>query len=113
MGSQINKYRRLAGRFKTLSGCAAVLCALSSATLLVLGQRGPDELHIHRHSARGAVYYLSDAQEQIENIAVGGVIVALAAGVALALASQGFKRRMDQEYQKQLLFDESDPKVSD
>lgn len=106
----IERYRRLEGRFKTLSGYAGVLCVFSSATLLMLGQRQPDELHSHRHSARGAVYYLSDAQEQIENTAIGVLIAAFTVGLALALASQWFKRRVDRESQKQLVIDEFGPR---
>ena len=113
MGDAIKSNRRSAALFKSLSGCAAIVAVLSSLTIMGLSGPGqPDESHIHQHNAHGVVWYLTDIQEQMENVAIGVLIAAFAVGVALALASQWFKRRADQETQKQLLIDEFGPKNS-
>jgi hypothetical protein len=115
MESAIKRNRRKAALFKALSGWAAGIGVLAVTAEMVLGQAGStqlDEWHVNRHDARGAVFYLTDLQERIDLIAICVLIAAFAIGLALALASLWFRRREDQETQKQLLSDEFGPKNS-
>jgi hypothetical protein len=115
MVSAINRNRRKAASFKSPSGWAAGIGVLAITAEMVLGQAGsaqPDEWHVNRHDARGAIFYLTDVQERIDLIAICVLIAAFAIGLALARASQWFKRREDQETQKQLLIDEFGPRNS-
>jgi hypothetical protein len=112
MESAITRNRRKAALFKTLSGWVAVPCALCAVGLIVIGQAAPsqpDALHIHRHSSRGAVRYLTEMQERIDFILMCTMGATLAISIVLALVYAWFKKREAQESQKQLLIDEFGP----
>src|SRR5690348_16131776 len=112
MNDRIGSNRRRAALFKRLSNCVAGVCVISSMAILGIGLSGPsqpDEVHVHRHDARGAVYYLSDTEDRAQSVAGWLIGLSFGSGVTLTLISMWFKRRETQEAQKQLLIDEFGP----
>jgi hypothetical protein len=115
MSNGIRANRRKGTLFLKLQGLAGAVLVLSGAVVASITWSAPhqsDALHTHSHDVRGGAVYLTDSQEQSVLMGEYVFVTVLAIGLALTFAYWWFKRREEQEVQKQLLIDEFGPKDS-